>query len=126
MDVTFRGVWGYHPLVISLANKQGPLFLENRSGSRPSHEGAAARLDQAIELCTKAGFRRMLLRGDTDFSQSRYLDGWSEQGVKFIFGIDAMLIWSILPTHFRHRNGNDWSGRPSMKWPRRSGADGRM
>ena len=32
----------------------------------------------------------MLLRGDTDFSQTRYLDGWTEQGVEFIFGIDAM------------------------------------
>lgn len=90
MDVTFKGAWGYHPLVISLANTQEPLFLENRSGNRPSHEGAAARLDQAIELCARAGFRRMLLRGDTDFSQTRYLDGWSDQGVEFIFGIDAM------------------------------------
>jgi hypothetical protein len=32
----------------------------------------------------------MLLRGDTDFSQTRYLDGWNAQGVEFIFGIDAM------------------------------------
>ena len=90
MDITHKGEWGYHPLLISLANTQEPLFLENRSGSRPSHEGAAARLDQAIQLCARAGFRRMLLRGDTDFSQTRYLDGWNEQGVEFIFGIDAM------------------------------------
>jgi hypothetical protein len=29
-------------------------------------------------------------RGDTDFSQTRYLDRWDEQGVKFIFGFDVV------------------------------------
>jgi len=90
MDVAYDGTWGYHPLVISLANTQEPLYLVNRSGNRPSQEGAAERFDQSIGLCRRAGFRRILLRGDTDFSQTRYLDGWDDQGVGFIFGIDAM------------------------------------
>ena len=30
----------------------------------------------------------MTLRGDTDFSQSAYLDGWDEAGVRFVFGYD--------------------------------------
>jgi hypothetical protein len=62
----------------------------NRRGNRPSHEGAAARFDQSIALCQRAGFKRILLRGDTDFTQTRHLDGWHGQGVRFIFGLDAM------------------------------------
>lgn len=90
MDISYKGQWGYHPLLITLANTSEVLRLVNRSGNRPSHEGAAAELDECLALCRDAGFRKVLLRGDTDFSQTQHLDRWHEQaGVSFCFGLDA-------------------------------------
>ena len=90
IDIAYDGTWGYHPLIISLANTGEVLSIVNRPGNRPSHEGAAGQLDLAILLCRQAGFRRIYLRGDTDFTQTRQLDAWDAEGVTFLFGIDAM------------------------------------
>lgn len=89
MDLSYNGVWGYHPLLVTFANTGEVFSLTNRSGNRPSYEGVVPKFDAAIALCRRGGFKDILLRGDTDFSLTTELDRWHAEGVRFIFGYDA-------------------------------------
>jgi DDE family transposase len=104
VDLAYDGTWGYHPLVVTLANTGEVLRVVNRAGNRPSHEGAAAQVDKALAVCFQGGFRKALLRGDTDFSQTAHLDRWDDDPrVCFLFGYDALpnlkAIADRLPAH---------------------------
>lgn len=90
MDIAYDGTWGYHPLVVTLANTGEVLSIINRPGNRPSHEDAGREVDRALLLCVEAGFRKIVFRGDTDFSQTERLDGWDHNPrIRFFFGYDA-------------------------------------
>jgi len=88
IGLSYKGIWGYAPLIISLANTREVLYLVNRPGNVVSHEGCVPWIDRAIEL-VRPHAGEITLRGDTDFTLTGELDRWDSQGVKFLFGMDA-------------------------------------
>jgi hypothetical protein len=81
-DFTYKGSFGYHPLVISMAGTMECLRLINRSGNEGSAVGSETHLRELFPMLGRH-FKQVIVRGDSAFAKQAIFDACEEAGHHF-------------------------------------------
>ena len=87
-DFTYTREWGYRPLLVSLAEFQEPLRLVNRPGNVHGGRAAAPFLREALAL-VQSRFKKLRVRGDSEFYSQETINVCEECRAKFFFAVDS-------------------------------------
>lgn len=88
MDISYKGIWGFHPLVITEATSSTHVCLVHRPGNETSQQDAAYWIEYAVSEVEES-FAGVYLRGDSAFNLTHKYDEWDSAGIKFCFGMGS-------------------------------------
>lgn len=117
-DFTYKGGYGFHPLVLSLAGTQEVLRIVNRSGNEPSAAGAEKQLARVAPLL-KERFHRVICRGDSAFSKQALFDECHAQGFYFAMVSTRQLNFEALAEAIPEGAWSPFRDKPRIRTKRK-------
>ena len=117
-DFTYKGGFGYHPLVLSLAGTQECLRIVNRPGNVVSADGAPEALESVAPLINER-FRRTIVRGDSAFAQQPIYDACERHGLNFAMVSPCHSNFEDLADAIPERSWKPFRAKEDDRSPRR-------
>jgi hypothetical protein len=124
-DFTREGGFGFHPLVISLAETQECLRLVNRAGNVACSEGAASEISRLVPMLRRR-FKSVLVRGDSAFACQDIFDVCDQNGLSFAMVSGTQQNFAALADALAERSWNPFrAGEMAMSSERQTRRRGR-